>query len=42
MYERLSAKLAEAATGATVKVVGPVKKNGNEFYLEVRAFTIKL
>jgi hypothetical protein len=39
-YERLSAKLAGATAGATVEVVGPLMKNGNEFYLEVRDFKI--
>jgi galactose oxidase len=39
-YERLSAKLAAAATKAKVEVVGPLKKNGKEFYLEVRTAAI--
>ena len=39
-YERLSAKLAAATAGASVEVVGPLKKNGNEFYLEVRTAAI--
>ena len=41
-YDRLSARLAEAAAGATVEVSGPLKMNGNEFYLEVRGFKIKV
>jgi hypothetical protein len=39
-YERLSARLAEAADGAKVEVVGPLRKNGNEFFLEVRTAAI--
>jgi hypothetical protein len=39
-YERLSAKLVEARTGAIVEVTGPLKKNGKEFYVEVRTATI--
>jgi hypothetical protein len=41
-YDRLSAKLAEAAAGATVEILGPLKKNDNGFYQEVRDFAIKV
>ncbi|MDP9049950.1 MAG: galactose oxidase early set domain-containing protein, partial [Acidobacteriota bacterium] len=41
-YARLSAQLVEAPAGATVRVVGPLKKNGDEFYLEVRDFSTKV
>jgi hypothetical protein len=39
-YERLSAKLAKAAAKAKVEVVGPLKKNGKDFFLEVRTAAI--
>jgi hypothetical protein len=40
VYERLSAKLAKTTAGQQVEVVGPLKRNGKEFYLEVRTAAI--
>ena len=37
-YARLSAKLATQPNGAQVQVTGPLKKNGTQFFLEVREF----
>ena len=39
-YERLSKKLGQAVAGATVEVAGPLKKNGKDFYMEVRTAAI--
>jgi hypothetical protein len=39
-YARLSAKLATQSNGTEVQVTGPLKKNGSEFFLEVREFKI--
>ena len=37
-YARLSATLATQPNGTQVQVTGPLKKNGTEFFLEVREF----
>ncbi|HTW64785.1 MAG TPA: hypothetical protein VME17_09235, partial [Bryobacteraceae bacterium] len=39
-YERLSALVAGTAEGAAVEATGPLKKNGDEYYLEVRSFSV--
>jgi galactose oxidase len=39
-YERLSVKLAKTAAKAKIEVVGPLKKNGKDFFLEVRTAPI--
>jgi hypothetical protein len=39
-YTRLSAKLATQSNGTQVQVTGPLKKNGSEFFLEVRKFKV--
>jgi hypothetical protein len=39
-YARLSAILAGQSNGTQVQVTGPLKKNGTEFFLEVRKFKI--
>jgi len=39
-YERLSAQLQGTAPGRNVEVIGPLKKNGKEFFLEVRDFSV--
>jgi hypothetical protein len=39
-YARLSTKLAPQSNGSQVQVTGPLKKNGAEFFLEVREFKI--
>jgi len=39
-YDRLSRNLADAALGTNVEVIGPLKRNDNEIYLEVRDFTL--
>jgi hypothetical protein len=39
-YERLSAQLLNAPIDVTIEVVGPLKKNGEDFYIEVREFTL--
>ena len=40
MFARLSAALAAHPAGATVQVTGPLKKNGADFFLEVRKFKV--
>jgi hypothetical protein len=35
-YARLSAELNSKSVGTEVEVTGPLKKNGSEFFLEVR------
>jgi hypothetical protein len=39
-YERLSAQVKSAAPGTNVEVIGPLKKNGKELFLEVRDFAV--
>jgi hypothetical protein len=39
-YERLSAQVKGNAPGTNVEVIGPLKKNGKEFFLEVRDFAV--
>ena len=39
-FARLSAALAARRAGATVQVTGPLKKNGTDFFLEVREFEV--
>jgi galactose oxidase len=39
-YTRLSAKLATQSNGTQVQVTGPLRKNGSEFFLEVREFKV--
>jgi hypothetical protein len=39
-FARLSAKLATQSNGTQVQVTGPLKKNGTEFFLEVREFKV--
>jgi hypothetical protein len=39
-YTRLSAKLATQSSGTQVQVTGALKKNGSEFFLEVREFKV--
>jgi galactose oxidase len=39
-FARLSAALVARPAGATVQVTGPLKKNGTEFFLEVRQFVV--
>ena len=40
-YARLSAKLATQSSGTQVQATGPLKKNGSEFFLEVREFKVE-
>jgi galactose oxidase len=39
-YMRLSARLSTGSDGVSVQVTGPLKKNGSEFFLEVRKFKV--
>jgi len=39
-YTRLSAQLATQSSGTQVQVTGALKKNGSEFFLEVREFKV--
>ena len=39
-YSRLSALLSSQSNGTQVQVTGPLKKNGTEFFLEVRKFKV--
>jgi hypothetical protein len=39
-FARLSAALTARPVGATVEVTGPLKKNGTDFFLEIRAFEV--
>lgn len=39
-YARVSAQLAGKPDGTQVQVTGPLKRNGAEFFLEVRGFKV--
>jgi hypothetical protein len=39
-YTRLSAKLEAQSSGTQVQVTGPLKRDGSEFFLEVREFKV--